>query len=54
MLFSDFHGDPEICLSVNRIELTIKYQKIVIHKLYLMHKQKSRPYKNGKNLDKKA
>ena len=40
-LFFDFHGDPEICLSVNRIELTTKYRTIVMQKLYLMRKQKS-------------
>ena len=41
MPFSNFHGDPGICLSVNIIELIIKYQKIVMQKLYLMRKQKS-------------
>ena len=45
MPFSDFHVEPEICLSVNRIELNIKYQKIVTQKLYLMRKQKSGPRK---------
>ena len=40
MPFSDFHGDPEICLSVNGIELIIKYRKIVMQKLYLIRKQK--------------
>ena len=33
MPFSDFNGDPEICLSVNRAELTIKYRKAVMKKL---------------------
>ena len=40
-LLFDFHGDPETCLSVNRIELTIKYRTIVMQILYLMRKQKS-------------
>ena len=40
MPISDFQGDPEICLSVNRIELTIKYRKILLQKLCLMRKQK--------------
>ena len=30
MLFSDFHEDRQIFLSVNNIELTIKYPKTVI------------------------
>ena len=33
MPFSGFNGDPEICLSVNRTELTIKYRKVVMKKL---------------------
>ena len=41
--FSDFHGVPEICLSVKRIELTIKYWKTVMQKLYILHKQRSGP-----------
>ena len=41
MLFSDFHGDPEICFSINTIELTIEYWKIAMQKLYLMREQKS-------------
>ena len=40
MPFPDFHGDPEICLSVNGIELI---KRIVMQKLHLMHKQKSGP-----------
>ena len=52
MPFSDFHKDPESRFSVNRIETTIKYQKIVMEKLYLMHKQKSLPWKMEKKLTK--
>ena len=47
MLFSDFHGDPEICFSINTIELTIKYWKIVMQKLYLMREQEFDPEKFG-------
>ena len=47
MPFSDF----KICLSVYRIELIIKYRKIVIQKLYLTSKQK-KWQKLGKNLQK--
>ena len=46
MPFSDLNGDPEICLSVNRAELTIKYRRAVMKKLIL--KQKSGPYKKVK------
>ena len=52
MSFSDFHGDLKICISVNRMELTIKYRKTVMQKLYLTHKHKPEILKNGKNLDK--
>ena len=45
MLFSDIHGDPEICFSIDTIELTIKCWKIAMQKLYLMREQKSRPEK---------
>ena len=48
MPFSYFLGDSEICLSVNRIELTIKYLKTVIQKFNLMRKQKSGPQKMAK------
>ena len=48
MLFSDFHGDPEICFSINTIELTIKYWKIVMQKLYLMREQEFDPKKCGR------
>ena len=33
MFLFDFHGDLEICLFINRIELTTKYREIVIQKL---------------------
>ena len=33
MSFLNFNGEPEICLSKNRIELIIKYRKIVMQKL---------------------
>ena len=36
MPFSYFHGDPEICLSVNTIKLIIKCRKIVMLHLYLI------------------
>ena len=48
MSFFDYHGDPEIILSVNRIELIIKYRKIVMQKLYLMRKQKPGLWKMAK------
>ena len=41
MPFPDFHGDLKVCLSLNRIELSIKYFKVVMQKLYPMRKQKS-------------
>ena len=51
MSFPDFHADPEICLSVSRIELTIKYRKIVIQKSYAPAEIWT--LKNGKNVDEK-
>ena len=33
MSFSDLHGNPEIYLSVKRIELISKHRKVVMQKL---------------------
>ena len=38
-------GDPQTCVFVNRIELIIKYRKILLQKLGLMRKTKSGAWK---------
>ena len=48
MHFFNFHGHYEIYLFLNRIDVIIIYQKIVMQKLYLMRKQKYGPWKMAK------
>lgn len=53
MPFFIFQGDPAICLFVNRTELTVKFRKIVMQKLYLdpekWQKKSIEALKHGKN-----
>ena len=58
MSFSDFHGEPNICLFVTLpkvsfllLELIIRYRKGVMQKLYLMRQKKLgwKTLKNAKN-----
>ena len=53
MASSDFDGDLKICLSINRIELTIKIPEYCVAKALFYAYVEIWTLKNGKNLDEK-